>query len=383
MNRNRSVGLLAALLLTALLCMLAPRAAAQFNGSVRGKIIDQEGKPWANLGVQLVTEQGQSTEAKTDAKGNYVFGIVKPGVYRVQVLLPNQAPYKGDQFQVDAAKEVIQDFNFKGILSKQTGYSEAAKKQEEEIKKVEGVKGHFGAGNAILEQMRQVKNELAKAPADQRDALKQKLTDLSNRAAGEFQEAQKGLGEKDSNHHKIWASLGSAYDLAGRDEEAINAYKQAIALEGDTPDAAINYNSLGNVLARRGKVDDARAAYLRSTQIDPANAAMAWRNFGISLHNAGRMKESVEPLKKATELDPKSAQGWYLLATSLVSSSEYKQVGDKLEIKIPEGTVEAYQKALELDPNGPYGALAKQGLEGLQQIAPGIQTKVNTRKKKS
>jgi tetratricopeptide (TPR) repeat protein len=383
MKRNRYVGLRAALLLAALLCMLAPRAAAQFNGSVRGKILDQEGKPWANLSVQLVTEQGRNPEAKTDAKGNYVFGIVKPGVYRVNVLLPNQGPHKGDQFQVEAGKEAIQDFNFKGILSKQTGYAEAAKKQEEEIKKVEGVKGHYGAGNAILEQMRQVKNELGRAPADQRDALKQKLTDLSNRAAGEFQAAQKGLGEKDSNLPKIWASLGSAYDLAGRDEEAINAYRQAIAAEGDSPDAAINYNSLGTVLARQGKVDDARVAYLKSTQIDPANAAMAWRNFGISLQNAGRMKESVEPLKKATELDPKSAQGWYLLAAALVSTSEYKQVGDKLEVKIPEGTVEAYQKALELDPNGRYGALAKQGLEGIQQNAPGIQTKVNTKKKKS
>jgi len=29
---------------------------------------------------------------------------------------------------------------------------------------------------------------------------------------------------------------------------------------------------------------------------------------GITLYNAGKMKEAVEPLKKATELDPKSAQ---------------------------------------------------------------------------
>jgi len=36
-----------------------------------------------------------------------------------------------------------------------------------------------------------------------------------------------------------------------------------------------------------------------------------------------------------------------------------------------------------LDPNGPYGAQAKQGLDALQQIAPGIDMKVNTKKKKS
>jgi len=47
------------------------------------------------------------------------------------------------------------------------------------------------------------------------------------------------------------------------------------------------------------------------------------------------------------------------------------------------GTIEAYQKAIELDPNGPFGAQAKAGLEQLQLMAPGIDTKVNVKKKKS
>jgi len=47
------------------------------------------------------------------------------------------------------------------------------------------------------------------------------------------------------------------------------------------------------------------------------------------------------------------------------------------------GTIEAYQKAIELDPNGTYGTQAKAGLEQLQQMAPGIDLKVNARKKKS
>lgn len=57
--------------------------------------------------------------------------------------------------------------------------------------------------------------------------------------------------------------------------------------------------------------------------------------------------------------------------------------GDKMDCKIPDGTVEAYQKALDLDPNGQYGAQAKQGLEGLKAMSSGIETKVNVKKKKS
>ena len=43
------------------------------------------------------------------------------------------------------------------------------------------------------------------------------------------------------------------------------------------------------------------------------------------------------------------------------------------------GTQEAYEKAIELDPSGPWGAQAKQGLEALKAMGLGIDTKVNTR----
>jgi tetratricopeptide (TPR) repeat protein len=165
--------------------------------------------------------------------------------------------------------------------------------------------------------------------------------------------------------------------MDGRSDDAINAYKQAIELK---PTAAY-YNNLGGIYGRAGKIAEAMDAYKKSAELDPPNAAQAYRNGGITLYNVGKMKEAVEPLKKATELDPKSAQAWYLLGAALVGSMDYKQVGSKLEVVVQPGTVEAYQKALELDPNGPYGQQAKQGLEALQQIAPGIDTK--TKRKKS
>jgi Flp pilus assembly protein TadD len=234
-----------------------------------------------------------------------------------------------------------------------------------------------------LDQERKAKEEVSKAPADQRDAAKAKVTDLSNQAVAEFTAAQKAATEKDTNQHIIWAKLAEAYDLAGRNDDAINAYQQAIAAKPDVPGY---YNNLGNVQARSGKVDEARTSYTKSAELDPPNAATAWRNFGISLYNAGRLKEAVEPLKKASELDSKNPQVWYLLGAALVGSMETKKNGDKLEFIIQPGTVEAYQKAVELDPNGgpnSYGAQAKLGLEALQQIQPGIDTKVNTRKKKN
>ena len=366
-----------------LLAVLIPRTAAQNDGAVRGQILDVTAKPWADIGMQLVSDQGAKQETKTDKSGNYSFRGLKPGIYSVFVVLP--APNKPYESKVQVQSgEAKADINFKDVIAKQgSAATEQIKKQEEEKAKFEGMKQHFTAGAALLEQERKAKDEAGKAPADQRDAAKAKVTDLSNQAVAEFTAAQKAATEKDTNQHIIWAKLAEAYDLAGRNDDAINAYQQAIALKPDIPGY---HNNLGNVQARSGKVDDARASYTKSAELDPPNAATAWRNFGISLYNAGRLKEAVEPLKKASELDSKNPQVWYLLGAALVGSMETKKNGDKLEFIIQPGTVEAYQKAVELDPNGgpnSYGAQAKLGLEALQQIQPGIDMKVNTRKKKN
>jgi tetratricopeptide (TPR) repeat protein len=361
----------------ALVCAWTPRAAAQ-DGVVSGQILDVAGKPWGDLGIQAVSDQGAKSDTKTDKDGNFAIRGLRNGVYKLFIQLP--APNKPYEVavRVSGADTPKVNLNFKDVVAKQGAeYTEAQKKQEEEQKKFQGMKAHFDAGVGLLSQAGQAKADLAKAPADQRDTKKQEVKDLSDKAVTELEAAKGAAGEKDSNLNLIWARLGDAYELDGRSDDAINAYKQAIELK---PTAAY-YNNLGGIYGRAGKINEAMEAYKKSAELDPPNAAQAYRNGGITLYNVGKMKEAVEPLKKATELDPKSAQAWYLLGAALVGSMDYKQVGSKLEVQVQPGTVEAYQKALELDPNGPYGQQAKQGLEALQQLAPGIDTK--TKRKKS
>jgi Flp pilus assembly protein TadD len=376
---------LAVLLAGALVTVLSPRAAAQ-NGSIVGTILDVNGKPWFGLNVQAVSDQGAKTDAKTDAEGRFAIRNLRPGVYTLTITTfpaPNekQPPVGMGQLKVTSGEEIkAPDMNFKDIMAKQgADAQEKVKKQDEEKQKFEGMKAHYSAGAAFLEQERKAKDDLAKATPDQRDALKQNLKDLSDKASGEFQAAQKTASEKDPNQHLLWAKLGESYDLAGRNDEAAQAYQQAVAAKPDDPGY---YNNLGNVLARAGKIDEARAAYTKSAELDPTKAATAWRNFGISLYNANRGGDAIEPLQKSAELDPKSAQTWYLLGACLIYQMTVKKVGDKDVPEFAPGTIEAYQKAVELDPNGPFGQQAKEGLAQLQQMAPGIDIRV-TKKKKS
>lgn len=386
MKTFRKSWALAAVIAAALICTLAPHANAQNNGSIVGTILDINGKPWYNLTVQTVSEQGAKQEAKTDQEGKYAFRNLRAGIYTVTITAfppPNekQAAVEVGKLRVTSGEEARADMDFKEILAKQgAAAQEQVKKQAEEKQKFEGMKAHFTAGTALLEQERKAKDDLSKASPDQRDQLKQNLKDLSDKAAAEFQEAQKSAGEKDPNLALIWGNLGQAYDLAGRNDEAAQAYQQATRVKPDDPGY---YNNLGNVLARTGKIDEARAAYSKSAELDPTKAAMAWRNFGISLYNANRLGDAVEPLQKSAQLDPNNAQTWYLLGASLVYKMTVKKVGDKDVPEFAPGTIEAYQKAIELDPNGTYGQQAKLGLEQLQQMAPGVDIKVNVKKKKS
>jgi tetratricopeptide (TPR) repeat protein len=372
---------LAMLLAFGLVSFAVPRAAAQADGKITGSVIDFDGKPWADLAVKIKSEQGTVQESKTDAAGKFQFVGLKNGKYTLTV----QPPQMKDPFdvatEVHGADAPPVNLNFKEILEKQNPEAAAEyKKRQETQQKFTGMKEHFQKAVALLEQERTAKADVGKAPAAERDAAKQKVVDLSNQAIAEFQDAQKAAPEKDPNMHLFWARMGEAYDLAGRNDDAINAYQQAVTLK---PDNAGYYNNLGNVLARIGKIDDARAAYTKSAELDPPGAALAWRNFGISLYQAGRMQEAVEPLKKASDIDPKNAQTWYLLGACLVASADYKQVGDKMEVTLKPGTVEAYKKAIELDPAGTWGKQAKEGLDQVQQITGGIDMKTGNKKKKS
>src|SRR6266403_909830 len=317
---------LAGLAWAMLLAAWAPRAAAQDSG-IAGQIMDVVGKPWADIPVQIVSDQGVKSETKTDKNGKYSFNNIRSGEYTISVTLPGQKdPYVPGKVKAGAGQTVPVDLNFKDIVGKQGKEYEAARqKQEEEKQKFQGMKAHFEAGTAALDQAKQAK------------------------------------------------------DAAGRPDDAIAAYKRAIELK---PSFAY-YNNLGGIQGRAGKIDDASASYQKAAELDPAQAAQAWRNFGITMYNANKYKDAVEPLKKATELDPKNPQSWYLLGTVLVGSMGFKKVGDKDVPDVQPGTVEAYQHAIELDPNGPWGQQAKQGLDMLNQIAPGIATSVTTKKKKS
>jgi len=360
-------------------------AAAQITARLTGEVRDSEGKPYPDVVVVIKSDEfGTTYEVKTDAKGQFVQGGLRGGVYTVGFKVKNKQGVLQQVYEIKTRVSSADDkpvlVNFKDVIATQGAeFAAAKKKQEEEQAKFEDMKTHFDAGRAALEQSRVLREEIQRAPADQRAALQDQLTQANQAAITEYEAAQKAAPENDPNTHKVLANLGQAYENAGRYEEAAASYEKAIALK---PTEAPYFLAHGTTLARLGKVTEAGLACDKAIAIDKVNAATCWRNVGIVLYNTNQLKEAIGPLRKATELDPGYADTWYLLAASLLSAMDFKKEGDKLIPVVQPGTAEAYQKYLELAPNGRFAADAQAGLSTLQAMGAGIETKVRSRKAK-
>jgi tetratricopeptide (TPR) repeat protein len=387
MNRMKAIRMAAlfALIAGPLAAWMAPAAYAQ-NGTLSGTVLDMMGKPYPDVTLAIKSvETNKETDVTTDAKGHYSAPGLAGGTYNVDLKGKDKDQKDTLLYQtglkLTAGTSPTFDINLKELQEQgKLAAIEAVKKQQEAELQFQALKTHYDAGIAAITQMKAAQTKLTQTPKDQQDPVKAEITTAGGTAVTELSAALELEKPEDPNRSIVLSRLGEAYESMNKWQEAADTYQKAITLK---PDVAANYNNLGNDLAKLGKVDDARAAYQKYVDLNPTDAALAWRNFGTVLYNSNRMKESIEPLQKATTLDPKNATAWLLLGIAMVNTMEFKTVGDKITPVMQPGTVEAYQHAIDLDPNGPIGAQAKQGLESLQAMGVGITTKIGEAPPKS
>ena len=98
-----------------------------------------------------------------------------------------------------------------------------------------------------------------------------------------------------------WFMLGNVYAKAGRQQDAIPYFKQALALKPDDEMAVVN---LANVYRQLGRDDDALTGYRRFLELDPKNSQVRYEIAEI-LIDRGELDEAADHLKQALAIEPK------------------------------------------------------------------------------
>ncbi len=104
------------------------------------------------------------------------------------------------------------------------------------------------------------------------------------------------------------------YDLAHDLEavapgEARKAYRRALALQPDHPEAHLN---LGRLLHEAGRLEEAGAHYRKALEADPHNAIAAY-NLAVSLDDRNELDDAIGMYRMALRLDPRYPEAHFNL----------------------------------------------------------------------
>ena len=366
----------------------APVAFAQASGTVKGTARDAQGNPIADaIVVYANLDNGQKYTLKTNKKGEYFSLGLTPGKYTVSL-------YKNaDDMKANKPLDFVKGFQ---VALDENTLDFDAKKQQEAAARGEGLSE---------EQKKQLQEQQAKQQKEVSTVktLQGKL-DAANQAiaAKDYETAITNLTEAnqiDTTRDVLWYRLGDAYRLSAttqtdkaekqkRYESAVDAYNKAIQLKQDAlqngkeKDAAKAnqqlggfYINLADAYAKSGKIDDAVKSYESAAKADPAQAGAAYFNIGAVYTNAGRVDDANSAFDKAIAADPNRADAYYQKGVNLLGKATLQ--GDKTIA--PPGTAEAFQKYLELAPNGPNAQSAK---DLLASIGSTVETSYGKKKPK-
>jgi tetratricopeptide (TPR) repeat protein len=366
------------LLLVLILGLSAPLASAQTTGTVKGVCKDAEGKPIVQAEVEWVAvETGHTYKIKTNNKGEYFSLGIVPGKYNVKLNKDGK-----ELFHINNVTVGLEETDLPFDLKK------------EQLKAAEG--------QGLTPEQAKAKAEAAAKTASENKTvgtLNEKLNAAKTASdAGDYDTAIATLNEAnqiDSTRDLIWFKLGDANRLSApkqtdpaekqkRYEAAAADYKKAIELRSASesaakePDSNVKmaayYNNLADAYAKANKIDDAVTNYNQAAQLDPTHAAGYLFNVGAVLTNAGKVDDAIVAFDKVIAADPTKAEAYYWKGVNLIGKATLK--GDKMVA--PEGTAEAFQKYLELQPQG---KLAQPAKDMLASIGATIETGFGTKKK--
>ena len=118
-----------------------------------------------------------------------------------------------------------------------------------------------------------------------------------------------------------WLEKGYQADVAGRSEEARDAFTKAIELK---PDYAMVYYSRGEAYLNLGNYEQAIGDYSKAIELKP-DLVEAYYRRGLSYVGLGNYQQAINDCTKAIELKPDLVEAYYGRGLSYVVLGNYEQ----------------------------------------------------------
>jgi len=340
---------------------------ATLEGTVKGV----DGKPVQGAAVKITrTDIKGEYPTKTDKKGHYIYmGLPFGGTFNIAVFI--------DGKQVDSVSGVRTTGDPKPVdFDLKSTQKDNSSKQAEIQKAVEtGQMSKELERSLTPEQKAQMEKEIKdrsekmKKRNELNDAFNQGMAAKEAKKWDEAVAAFTKSSELDPTQQAVWAQLGESNvrlaetktgpEFDATIQKALEAYNKAIELKPDDP---ASHNNYALALAKAKKFPEMQAELKKAADLDPQNGGKYYYNLGALLTNANQPDAAVDAFKKAIELTPTYADAYYQLGVTLIAKA---QIGADGKVTPVPGTVEAFQKYLELQPTGQFAQPSKDMLTTL------------------
>ena len=334
------------------------------QGRLAGKVIGEDGQPVQGAIIRVKRQaMPGGAKTKTNKRGEYLFAFLVMGVYNVTLEING--------------KEVGRVNNINPALA---GESETL---DFDLAKVKSYTAAAQSGNLTSDQLKNMTSAQRKAYQASLKTRRQQLS--KNKALNDaFNAAMEAAQMKnyplaitefkkaavaDATQVAVWAQYAktqAAFAETKRGDEAkqlrtgsIDSYRKALAID---PSHAAFRNNLALELIKNGEIDEGKVELEKAATLDPANGGKYYFNLGAVMVNRGNAIAAADAFRKATEISPNYSRAYYQLGIALMSSAAIDDNG--VPTPVP-GTIEAFQKYVEIEPQGTYAPSAKAMIQTL------------------
>ena len=367
--------------------LLAGAALAQ-TSSLEGDVRGSDGEPLKGALIKIErTDIKGNYKVKTDKKGHYFHAGLPLGTYNIILEVDGKDVDKINKVRSRLGDPVINNFDLQRQKAQQQK-QQAAMQQAAATGQISKEVSREMTDEQKKQMEAQIKAQQASMAKNKElnDAFNQGMENLKAAAAipmgGDAESKQKkekaysdsvtGFEKAvamDAKQYVIYANMAEAYmglsgvktgaEQTAAMDKGLESYGKAIEMK---PEDASTHNNYALALAKAKKFPEAQAELQKAATLDPPNAGKYFYNLGAVLVNIGQSEPAGEAFKKAIDADPKYADAQYQYGVYLVGKATTTADG---KIIPPPGTIEAFQKYLELRPDGDFALGAKGMIETL------------------